>query len=600
MRVITQQISNRYTSLKLQRAQVGRLLLPSIAALRLWIVLLLIASASAHAAGPALVSWDDLVPSVAPYDDPFAAMSFEEKSDLRQILLARDGDPAADSDSALHDAAEAARGRLEARGFDADVLLEQRLVVMERRREEATGVTAAFLDHEVSLDGYALPLAWEDGRVVEFFLVPWVGACIHTPPPPPNQIVHVIYPSGLSLERQFEPIRLSGRLTHDPKDRTLFLVDGSRQIPVSYALEEAQIGGAPGEIIATSAESVPALARLQIWINTLFTSGMTAIEGDGSVTSILWAVLLAFGYGVLHTLGPGHGKAVVVSYFVGTGGGLQRGLTMGIRIAVFHVLSAVLVVFLLDFAVRQTTGTAPSDFRAIRLASYGLIVLIGAYMLWQAMASRRVRHAVSAAAHAHHLRHDHGHSGCAACDATSAQSGSGWLAAAVGSVPCTGALLVMLFGLANDLVMPAILMVVAISLGMAVSMSAIGIAALWGRDWAERRFGVDHDRRSRFEIGARLAGSSCVLVLGVLLIWLTLTHEPVMQNPHATVAQGTAGGGSQGDESAPDPRKAPTFSSCVRYAIARVSSEACAKTGRGTANTQESQGQAGKVGQHGQ
>ena len=43
----------------------------------------------------------------------------------------------------------------------------------------------------VLLPGYVVPLEFSDSRIIEFLLVPWVGACIHKPPPPANQIVHV-------------------------------------------------------------------------------------------------------------------------------------------------------------------------------------------------------------------------------------------------------------------------------------------------------------------------------------------------------------------------------------------------------------------------
>jgi ABC-type nickel/cobalt efflux system permease component RcnA len=60
----------------------------------------------------------------------------------------------------------------------------------------------------------------------------------------------------------------------------------------------------------------------------------------------------------------------------------------------------------------------------------------------------------------------------------------------------------MLFGLANDLVVPAILMVVAISAGMALAIAAIGVAAILGRNWAEARVAFDPDRRVWFEARA--------------------------------------------------------------------------------------------------
>ena len=87
------------------------------------------------------------------------------------------------------------------------------------------------------------------GREVEFLLVPWVGACVHTPPPAANQIVHVDYPEGFEAFSLFTPIRLEGRLTHRPAEHDLFLVDGTRRVATSYAMERAVIGGTPGEVV---------------------------------------------------------------------------------------------------------------------------------------------------------------------------------------------------------------------------------------------------------------------------------------------------------------------------------------------------------------
>lgn len=402
--------------------------------------------------------------------------------------------------------------------------------------------SAAVLNRPVLIDGYVLPLAWEGVRVIDFLLVPWVGACIHMPTPPPNQIIHVSYPEGLVLEKQFEAVRLSGVLQNVQANHDLFLVDGQRNISVSYVLNNAQTAGSPGKVIAMSASDLPTLAKLQIWINGLFTNSMEAIAQDGSSKAIIFALIISFGYGALHTLGPGHGKSVVISYFAGTGGSLRRGLTMGFQIAVFHVLSAIVLVFLLDLAVRQVTGSAPSDYRIIRLGSYALIIVIGAVMLWQAISTlrqRRKNHGQFGHDHTHAHSHDHSHdshSGCAACAAAANPKGGRWIAASVGIVPCTGALLVMLFGLANDLVWPAIMMVIAISMGMALAMSAIGVVALYGRQVAEKRFAGRPGGGVGFEIGARIAGATCVFAIGILLFVMTLSYPPVLQTPLSDIS----------------------------------------------------------------
>lgn len=400
-----------------------------------------------------------------------------------------------------------------------------------------TTLAKSYLNSEATIDGYVLPLDSDGQRVTEFLLVPWVGACIHTPAPPPNQTIHVTFPQGLDLKKPFEPVRMRGVLKKTPAYYPLFLVDGSRAVPAAYSLQEAVVFGTPGPISANSAASVPFVSRAQIWVNELFTTSMASLGSGGFSKSLIFALLLAFGYGALHTLGPGHGKTVVASYFIGTGGSFRRGVTMGVRIAIIHVFSAVLVVFLFDLTMRQVTGAPPSDYRAVRLASYSLIIAIGSAMLWQALSAVRAhrKHAAQAAhIHSHHEHdhdhadHDHHHSGCAACAAAEAPKGGGWIAASVGVVPCTGALLVMLFGLANDLIWPAILMVFFISAGMAVAMSAIGVAALWGRQIAERNLSSNAQSRARFELGARVAGAACVFMVGVVLFSLTWTnHAPL-------------------------------------------------------------------------
>lgn len=481
---------------------------------------------SAFAEPVELARWGALAPATEPYDDPFLEMSYQQKDDLRTVLEAA----GQAGNAELERRSQEARGRLRDDGYDADQLLAQRLVVMEKRREEATGVTGRFLGREVLVDGYVLPLQAADGRVHSFLLVPWVGACIHTPPPPPNQMIRVDVPDGLEIDKTFHAIRLRGVLEHKPTVSNLFLVDGQRVVEASYTLTNAQAWGEPGEISVAAEAPVDGnlFARAQIWINNLFTSAMRSIEDGRSFGAAGFALMVAFLYGALHTLGPGHGKAVVVSYFIGEGGSLRRGILMGSRIAVFHVVSAVAVVFLLDLAVRQTTGAAPSDYRLIRLGSYGLIVFIGATMVWQA-----------AKAFVHQRRHHaHGHDthkGCAACSAASASSNrsGAWIALAVGAVPCTGALIVMLFGLANDLLVPAILMVIAISAGMAVAMSMIGMAAIWGRAALERRAGTNPGRKARFEAGIRLAGAGFVLLLG-LALFLTSWSRPTGTGPVET------------------------------------------------------------------
>jgi len=77
----------------------------------------------------------------------------------------------------------------------------------------STKTVAAFDGKAIRLGGYPVPLETDSqGRSTLFFLVPYPGACIHVPPPPPNQLVLVRYPQGIELEDIYAPLWVSGTL----------------------------------------------------------------------------------------------------------------------------------------------------------------------------------------------------------------------------------------------------------------------------------------------------------------------------------------------------------------------------------------------------
>ncbi|MFC3606440.1 DUF3299 domain-containing protein [Stutzerimonas tarimensis] len=86
----------------------------------------------------------------------------------------------------------------------------------------------------VRLGGYPVPLETDArGNSIEFFLVPYPGACIHVPPPPPNQIVLVRYPKGIWLNDIYEPLWVDGILLVEPVSKDL--------ADAAYALEAGAV-----------------------------------------------------------------------------------------------------------------------------------------------------------------------------------------------------------------------------------------------------------------------------------------------------------------------------------------------------------------------
>lgn len=82
-----------------------------------------------------------------------------------------------------------------------------------RQALQSSAVRGELADLKVRIPGYIVPLAFDDKRrVIEFFLVPYMGACLHLPPPPPNQIIYANYEIGLEMDSLWDPYWVEGEL----------------------------------------------------------------------------------------------------------------------------------------------------------------------------------------------------------------------------------------------------------------------------------------------------------------------------------------------------------------------------------------------------
>ena len=98
----------------------------------------------------------------------------------------------------------------------------------------STKTVASMNDKHIRIGGYPVPLESDaKGRSTLFFLVPYPGACIHVPPPPPNQIVHVVLPRPIDMPDMYSPFFLAGTLHAERLDDDLA---GS-----AYTMRDAQL-----------------------------------------------------------------------------------------------------------------------------------------------------------------------------------------------------------------------------------------------------------------------------------------------------------------------------------------------------------------------
>jgi nickel/cobalt exporter len=317
--------------------------------------------------------------------------------------------------------------------------------------------------------------------------------------------------------------------------------------------------GVVGWILAKQAEFYRGLSGL-----------IRAAKADGSAA---WGLFgLSFLYGVFHAAGPGHGKAVISSYLVANEETWRRGVVLSFASALLQALVAVAIVGIAAVLLNATAKTMGDAVRWIEIVSYTLIAAVGARLLWvKGRAFLSALHAVIAPRpalaaagemvvpvhdhhhddhhHHHDHHHDHGdahrhhdHSHRHGDDDASAWGHAhapepeqlagpgGWqrgLSAivAVGLRPCSGAILVLVFALAQGIFWAGVGATFVMGLGTAVTVAALATLAVGAKaiaaKFAETRSGYGSLALRGLEVGAAVL----VLAFGILLLMGYMASE---------------------------------------------------------------------------
>jgi hypothetical protein len=187
------------------------------------------------------LGWEDLTIKVE-FEDPFEKLTSEQLMELsiyaRIQMLEKAG---RDVSGGMKNEMLDAEASLRKQGVDIEGLLAKREEIKELRTKRASAMDATLDGKIIRMPGYALALEYDGKKVTEFLLVPWVGACIHTPPPPPNQIVYVEAGEAFEPASRFEPVWIEGAMQVGETSKELYLVDGSSEINIGYSMTAATI-----------------------------------------------------------------------------------------------------------------------------------------------------------------------------------------------------------------------------------------------------------------------------------------------------------------------------------------------------------------------
>ena len=297
---------------------------------------------------------------------------------------------------------------------------------------------------------------------------------------------------------------------------------------------EPQIGGIVGWLLTKQSEFYREMS-----------STIRAAKSDGSA---VWTLLaISFAYGIFHAAGPGHGKAVISSYLVANQETARRGIALSFASALMQSLVAVVIVAVCAWLLNATAKTMCGAEKAIEIASYALIAAFGFRLVWtkgsgfiRALQAPRPALVLAAAAHHHDHGHDHGHRhhdhhhhddhvhdehcGHAHGPEPSELAGPGGWQRGFGAIltvgirPCSGAILVLVFALAQGLFWAGIAATFVMGLGTAITVATIAVLAVLAKDLARRLSGAREGGGALFMRGVEFAAAGLVLLFGLGLL----------------------------------------------------------------------------------
>ena len=262
-------------------------------------------------------------------------------------------------------------------------------------------------------------------------------------------------------------------------------------------------------------------------------------EGDALAAGLFLAGL-SFVYGIVHAAGPGHGKAIISSYVLANEETVRRGIYISFLAAALQGLTAVVLVSILVVALNSTGFQVTAWVNQLESASYALIALVGLYLLvTEIIRLWPRRRGGGAHSHGHHHHdhhhhdhdHDHGHEDCEPCnhmvDARELAGPFSWkkIAAVVFSVgirPCSGAVLVLIFALAQGLFWAGVAATFAMAFGTAITVSVLATMALGSRELALRLGGGNARWSDAVWTVCAIGGALLVFTLGLLLFAASL------------------------------------------------------------------------------
>ncbi|WP_171125470.1 DUF3299 domain-containing protein [Ruegeria sp. HKCCD7239] len=203
------------------------------------IMLILTLLGSASFAGPARpVDWSDLGNNLSSQKNPYYGLTADEARLVGVLVHTAEMREAGKALSPhVLQGEKIALSALNSVGIDGAAKVTDVAAFGKMMDSSRNDLNNRLLGQSIEISGFVLPLNFTDTKITEFVLVPFAGACVHTPPPSRNQMIVVNYPEGFLVNGLFQAVAISGQLVRGDTVRSIGFSDGISSLDIGYQME---------------------------------------------------------------------------------------------------------------------------------------------------------------------------------------------------------------------------------------------------------------------------------------------------------------------------------------------------------------------------
>lgn len=232
------------------------------------------------------------------------------------------------------------------------------------------------------------------------------------------------------------------------------------------------------------------------------------IEITGSILSYLWLLIFSFIYGMIHAIGPGHGKSLVSAYFLSNNRSVMKAFSIASLIAVVHTFSAFTLTFVIYYVLNAYLNEYFTDVESITTKISALVIIaIALYLFYKKIPKKSTEKPLWSTENPN----EHQTSCvCSACKSTSTDLG---VILSAGIIPCPGTITIFVFAISYGMYTVGFLSAIFMSIGMSVVIFAAALLSIKVRQTASSHMKL----RTLLDYGSLVF----ILMLGLFLFFLS-------------------------------------------------------------------------------